>query len=68
MVSYSDVARFASEAYMNALLSNAEDAHDAAVQAAEELGLGERMAQVIADEIARVHLVNAQRSAESFTQ
>ena len=68
MVSYADVAKFASEAYMNALLINSDDAKDAAAKAAEDLGLGEHMAQVIADEIARVHLVSAQRSSESFTQ
>ncbi|MDD9912489.1 MAG: hypothetical protein OXQ96_05545 [Alphaproteobacteria bacterium] len=67
MVSYTDVAKFASEAYLNALLSNAEDAKSAAVKAAEELGLGEHMAEVIADEIARIHLNSAQRSAEAFS-
>lgn len=66
MVSYTDIARFASEAYMNALLDNAQDAKQAAADAAAELGLGERMAHVVAEEIARVHRHSAQRSVESF--
>ena len=36
MVSYTDIARFASEAYMNALLDNAQDAKEAAAINDEE--------------------------------
>ncbi len=66
MVEYSEVARFASHAYVDALLESEDAAIEAAKRAAESLGLGECMAQEVAEQISQYHRLSATRSAESF--
>ena len=66
MVDYADVARLASHAFWERLLENQLEAREAAREAAARLGLGERMAQTLAEEVSRLGVTQAQRSAESW--
>ncbi|MFZ2620045.1 MAG: hypothetical protein WAX89_04150 [Alphaproteobacteria bacterium] len=50
MVSYADVAQFASEAYMNALLEHTQEAKDSTENVLKPL-VGEHLAHTIADEV-----------------
>ena len=66
MISYADVTKFAHEAYMNALFAQSQNAYEAALQVAQEMGLSDHAAQAMAEEIGRICLTSAQRSTDTF--
>ena len=67
MVSYTDATKFAETAFQDALLTNSDDAAEAARTAVEQLGLGPRMAELITAEVVRSHMLSAQGSATALT-
>lgn len=64
MVEYADVTRFASQAFVEALMKSEAEAKQAATNAAEQLGLGEDMATQVAEQVSRWHMTRVQRSTE----
>lgn len=55
MVEYTDITKYASKAYVNALMENAERAREAAEQAVTALGLTQKIAKEVASDIAQKH-------------
>ncbi|GEM_PF-2557341 len=55
MVEYTDITKYASKAYVNALMENEATARSAAEKAVTELGLTQKIAHEVANEIAEKH-------------
>lgn len=56
MVEYADITKYASKAYVNALMENEATARSAAARAVTELGLTDKIAHEVATEVAEQHL------------
>lgn len=66
MVEYTDITKYASKAYLTALMENEQAARQAAINAVEELGLNHHIAQEVASEVATKYQTSQELAQKKF--